>query len=66
MYHRLFNAFDGFKGLLDDVFAGLCQHLDGHVIRNQVLLDQCPAEFVFGLGSGREAHLDLLESNLYQ
>ena len=64
MDNSLFCALDSLKSLFDDVFSGLGQYLDGHVVRNQVLLDQSTAELVLGLGSGRKTDLDLLEADL--
>ena len=52
------------KGLADDVLSRLCQYLNRHIIRNQILLNQSAEELVLGLGSCREAHLDLLETDL--
>jgi hypothetical protein len=51
---------------LDLLGPGLGQHLDHHVVRDQVLLDQLPDEVEVGLGGGREADLDLLEAAAHQ
>ena len=53
---------DRLEGLGDDVLTGLGQHLDGHVIGDEVLLDQGAAERIFGFGCGGEADLDLLKA----
>jgi hypothetical protein len=47
-------------GPLDELLAGLGQHLDRDVVRDQVLLDQRPHEVEVGGAGGREADLDLL------
>ena len=62
--HHVFSAFDGGEGLFNNMGAGLGEDLDGHVIGDEVLFDQGTQEFVLSLGSGGEAHLDLLESDL--
>ena len=50
----------------DQRLARLCQHLDGHVVRDQVLLDQPAHEVELGLRGRRKAHLDLLETDVHQ
>ena len=59
-------ALQGFKGLGDDVFPCLRQHLNRYIVRNQILFDQRPAELVFRFGCSRKADLDFLESDLHQ
>ena len=54
------------ESLLDDVFAALGQHLNGNIVGDKILLDKRAAELVFSLGSGGEAYLYLLESDLDQ
>ena len=66
MNDSLFRSFQRLEGLLDDVFPGLGQHLDGHVIGNQVVFDQCPEKGILGFRGGREPHFDFLETQLYQ
>ena len=66
MYNRLLCTFNRLKSFLNDMFSCLCQHLNGHVVRNQILLNQSTAKFIFCLGCSREPHLNLFESNLYQ
>ncbi|HUJ49773.1 MAG TPA: hypothetical protein VLW25_06225, partial [Bryobacteraceae bacterium] len=53
-------------GALDQGIARLHQHLDGYVARDQVALDEVAAEVEVGLGSGGEADLDFLESQIHQ
>ena len=50
----------------DQRLTGLRQHLDAHVVRDQVLLDQPAHEVELGLRGRREAHLDLLEADVHQ
>ena len=54
------------KGLADDMLPGLGQHLNGHIIRNHVPLDQRPQELILRVGSRRETHLDLLKTDIHQ
>ena len=53
-------------GLAHNVLAGLGEHLHGHVIRDQIALDQCAQELIFRLRRSRKADLDLLEAHLDQ
>jgi hypothetical protein len=53
-------------GPVDQLGPALHQHLDGHVVRNQVLLDQDAHEVVVGLGRRREPDLDLLEAHPHE
>ena len=59
-------AADRLEGALDELGAGLGQHLDGDVIGHQPLLDERAHEIEIGLRGGGEAHLDLLEAELHQ
>ena len=40
MYNGLLNAFKGLKGPLNQMLAALHQHLNLHVVRNQLALHQ--------------------------
>ena len=66
VYHRALAAFHRLEGLFDDVLPALREHLNGHVLGNQVLLDERAAEGIFGLGGGGKSDLDLLEPDLAQ
>ena len=48
------------------VVAGLGEHLDDDVVRDQVFLDQLPDEVEVGLAGRREADLDLLVAHPHQ
>lgn len=48
------------------MFPGLSQNLNGHIIRNQVFLDQLSEECIFCFRSSRESHFYLFKSNLHQ
>src|SRR5258708_3794636 len=50
----------------DDLLARLRQHLDGHVVRNQALLDQLAHEVVIRLRRRRKTDLDFLVAHLDQ
>ena len=54
------------EGAPDQVLARLHQHLDGHVRRDLVLLDQPAHEVEIRLAGRRKADLDLLEAQLDQ
>ena len=56
----LLGADQGLVGPLDQVFAGLGQHLDGDVVRDVAALDQLPDKVEVRLRRGGEADLDFL------
>ena len=55
-----------FKCLADNVVPRLGQHLDRHVLRDHIPLDELPDKPVLRIGSRREPHFDLLKANLRQ
>ena len=57
---RARRALAGLVGALDQLRAGLGEHLDRHVVRDHVLLDDLADEVEVGLARGGEADLDLL------
>ena len=66
MYDRLLGTAQGLEGPLDQLVAGLGQHLDRDVVGDQVLLDELADEVVVGLAGGGEADLDLLVAHPHQ
>ncbi len=60
VHDGLLGADQGLVGPLDQVFAGLGQHLDGDVVRDVVALDQLADEVEVRLRGGGEADFDLL------
>ena len=66
MHNDIFRAFDCFKGFLNDMLPCLGQHLNGHIIGNQVLLDQFAKECIFCLRSRGKSYLNLFKSDLYK
>ena len=66
MHHRMGRSLHCLKGLADNMFSGLGQHLDGHIVRNHVPLYQGTDEIVFRVGGSGKSHLDLLEADLHQ
>ena len=66
MYHCVGRTLHRIEGLADDVLSGLGQHLDGHILRDHLSLDQCADKIVLRVGGSGEAHLDLLEADLNQ
>ncbi len=66
MHDRPPGAADRGKAALDQLGAGLGQHLDGDVLGNQIVLDQFADKGEIGFGGGRKPDLDLLEAELDQ
>ena len=66
MHDGLLHTLQGLEGLADDMLPGLGQHLNRHIIGDQILLNQRADEGVLRLGRRREAYLDLLEAHLAQ
>ena len=66
MYDGTAGALQRLHGPADEVLARLCQHFDGHVIRNMCALDQLAYKIKIGLRGRGESHLDLLETDLAQ
>ena len=54
MHDDVFRAADGLKRLADQVLARLHQHLNGHVVRDEVLFDQRAENFILRFRRGRE------------
>jgi hypothetical protein len=66
VHDGLLRAGDRLVGAVDERLAGLRQHLDRDVIRDQVLLDEAAHEVEVGLARRREAHLDLLVAHAHE
>ena len=66
VHHRVRGALHRLEGLFDNVFPGLGQHLDRHVLRYHILLDQRADKVIFRVGRRRETDLDFLKPNLHQ
>ncbi len=60
----IFDALESLKGLADDMFPRLCQHLHGHIIGNEIVLHQTAQKSVLRLRGSGKAHLDFLEAHL--
>ena len=56
-------ALQGREGLADNVLSCLGEHLDGDVVRDQVLFDQGPQKDIFRFGGRREADFDFLKAH---
>ena len=61
-----FGTHQRLDGPLDQIFPGLDQHLDGHVFRNPIFLDEPPIEGELGVRCRWESDLDLLEAAVHQ
>jgi hypothetical protein len=66
VHDGLLGAAQGLEGALDQLVAGLREHLDRDVVGDQVVLDELPDEVEVGLAGRREADLDLLVAHLDQ
>ena len=53
-------------GAPDQLVARLGQHLDGHVVGDQLLVDERADEIEIGLRGGGKADLDLLEAHAHE
>jgi hypothetical protein len=63
MHDCLLRALQSLKSLGDDMLARLGEHLDRHVVGDEVLLDQRTAELLFRLTRRGEPDLDLLKAD---
>ena len=59
----ILGAPDGLEGAADQMLPGLDQHLDGHVLRDELPLDEGAQKGVLRLRRGGKAHLDLFEAH---
>ena len=66
MNNGVLTALQRLERLSDDVFSGLCQHLDCHIVRNHVPFNQGTQKVVLRLGCRRKTDFDLLESDFNQ
>ena len=62
MHYRSLNAFQGFKGFLDQVLPALGQYLNCHIIRNQPAVYQLTQKIIFDLGSTGKTNLYFFKS----
>ena len=66
MDNHIFRALNCLKGLADQVLTRLHEHLDGHVVRNAVFLNQGAKDLIFRFARGREADFNLLHADVDQ
>ena len=66
MHDHILGTVNGLKGLFDQVRARLHQHLNGHIVRDIMAVDQGTQDLILRLAGRGKAHLDLLEADLYQ
>ena len=59
----ILGAPDGLEGASDQMLPGLDQHLDGHVLRDELPLDEGAQKGVLRLRRGGKAHLDLFKAH---
>ena len=46
MHNCILTAFQSFIGLCNNMFSGLCQHLNGNISRDQVIVYEMSAEII--------------------
>jgi hypothetical protein len=63
MHDGVFGTLDAFKSAADQILAALHEHLDGHIIGDQIIVDQVTAEIKIRLAGGWKADLDFLEAH---
>ena len=66
VHDRLFRALEGLESSADQLRPGLCEHLDGHIIRYRPLFNKTTHKIEIRLGSRGESDFDLLESDFHQ
>jgi len=62
----LFRADQRLHGLFYQILARLHEHLEPHVVRRTIFLDEPAVESELGVGRGREADFDFLEPDLHE
>ncbi len=63
MHNGIFRPIQRSESPFDDVWARLSEHLDGHVVGDQIPFDQGAAELVFRFGRRGKADFNLFKSN---
>ena len=63
---RVLASAQSVKGFSDNMFSRLGQNLYRHIVRNQILLNQCPQKLIFCLGSSRKSNLNFFETDFHQ
>ena len=66
MQDGVWRAVEAFNRAVDQMFARLCQHLNGDIIGHMATFDQFAKEIVIGLGCRGESDLYLLETHIDQ
>src|SRR6266446_1012798 len=57
---------DSLVRALDQLLTALCEHLDGHILGDEILADQQAHEVIVGLTGRGKTNFDLLESYLHE
>ena len=66
MHYRVGRSLYRLKGLFNDMFSGLGQYLNGHILRNHLPLNELTQETVLRLRGSRKSNFNLLEAHLHQ
>jgi hypothetical protein len=64
MHYRVFCTVKRFKGLCDNMFPCLGKDLNGHVVGNEIALNQGTTELVFRFTCRRKPDFDFLKPDL--
>ena len=62
MHNNVFGALYGLERLPYQMFARLHQHLNGNIVRYEIIVYKPAANFILGFARRREAYLDFLEA----
>ena len=62
----VFCAAHSFERLADQMFARLHQHLNGHVVRNIMPVDQRAQNFIFRVGGRRKTNFNFFKADIDQ
>ena len=66
MYNSLLDSLKGLEGPVDQMLPALNQHLDKHIVGNQLSVNKLSQKVVFDLGSCRKTDLNFLKAKLHQ
>ena len=64
--NHVFCSLNGFEGLFNQMFPGLNQHLDGHIVRDVPPLDQFPANLILRLAGGGKPNFNFFYADVHQ
>ena len=62
----IFRTADCFKGFCNQMRSCLYQYLNGHIVRNQITVNQRTQNFIFCFGSGWKSYFYFFKTNINQ